>query len=219
MREAGAEWLDRLIERGFAIVPGPFAEPELDAVAASYDHFVGTGTPRYGSRSLRTTGLARVRSFDPVLTHPLLWVAAQRVVGADFRLSAYHTRSLIPGTDAPPLHRDVERGRDGWPLLGFILMVDAFSPENGATRYIAGSHREGNNGSEQTLACGAAGSLILFNGSVLHDHGANQSSNLRRSVQGAIIPRHATPAVVHADHLAPSDGEQLPSSLRYLFGL
>ena len=38
---------------------------------------------------------------------------------------------------------DVEHDSTDWPLLDFIFMVDAFTPDNGATRFIPGSHRWG----------------------------------------------------------------------------
>jgi ectoine hydroxylase-related dioxygenase (phytanoyl-CoA dioxygenase family) len=44
-------------------------------------------------------------------------------------------------------------------------------------------------------ACGAAGSLIVFDGSTWHGHGANATAGWRHSVQGAFIPRAAAPAV------------------------
>ena len=43
----------------------------------------------------------------------------------------------------------------------------------------------------QLLACGPAGSVIVYNGSVWHGHTANQTSEPRRSIQGAYIRRDA----------------------------
>ena len=214
-----AEALDRLTTRGFVVVPGPFRGSELPATAAAYDAFVAAGEPRTGSRSVRTGGLSATRYFDGILTYPLLIAAAEHVVGADFKLSAFHTRSLIPGTRAPRLHRDVEIGQDGWPLLGFIFMVDAFTPENGATRFVSGSHRGPSGASGCECACGSAGSLILFDGSALHDHGANDTPGCRRSIQGAMIPRNATSAVDHSQLVRAEDRDCLAPRLRYLFCL
>ena len=65
--------------------------------------------------------------------------------------------------------------------LVFILMVDEFRPENGATRFVPGSQRwttvpEGHDAElqadrdDQASACGPAGSLLIFNGSAWHGH-------------------------------------------------
>src|SRR5205807_826600 len=77
-------------------------------------------------------------------------------------------------------------GRDStdWRLLGFIPMIDAFTPENGATRFIPGSHHWGDpprdgpmqeHTAQLVSACGPAGSLLVFNGSTWHGQGINGS--------------------------------------------
>jgi ectoine hydroxylase-related dioxygenase (phytanoyl-CoA dioxygenase family) len=88
-------------------------------------------------------------------------------------------------------------------LVGCILMVDAFSAENGATRFVPGSHLQTrepgevmNNPKdthpEQVLACGPAGSIIIFNASVWHGYSANKSSTPRRSIAAHFAPQDAT---------------------------
>ena len=101
---------------------------------------------------------------------------------------------------AQELHVDVQRDSADWPLVGFILMVDEFRPDNGATRFVPGSHlwpgtpedvmpdrRAVHDG--QLLPCGPAGSLLIFNRSAWHGHTTNTSDMPRRSLQGAFIPR------------------------------
>ena len=46
---------------------------------------------------------------------------------------------------------------------------------------------------QQVLACGPAGSAIVYNGSVWHGHSANQTAEPRRSIQGAYVRRTAEP--------------------------
>ena len=75
-------------------------------------------------------------------------------------------------------------------MVGFILMIDAFTDENGATCFLKGSHgrdtlREANG--QVVKACGPAGSMIIYNGSVWHGHGANITGEPRRSIQGAFV--------------------------------
>jgi ectoine hydroxylase-related dioxygenase (phytanoyl-CoA dioxygenase family) len=92
-------------------------------------------------------------------------------------------------------------------------MIDEFRRDNGATRFIPGSHHwptvpdeleraQRWDNENQILACGSAGSMIVFNGSVWHGHTANSSDEPRRSIQGAYIRREA-----------PS-GENLPERMR-----
>jgi len=88
-------------------------------------------------------------------------------------------------------------------MVGFIFMVDEFRTDNGATRFVPGSHLWSVVPPElalgefkadypgQVLACGPAGSMIVFNGSVWHGHTVNRVNKPRRSIQGAYIRRGA----------------------------
>lgn len=71
-------------------------------------------------------------------------------------------------------------------------------PGIGALREAAESDHE-----RQVLACGPAGSVILYNGSVWHGHAANQTGESRRSIQGAYIRRHAESWVDQAARIRP----------------
>ena len=51
-----------------------------------------------------------------------------------------HARAVRPGVAAQALHVDFARDAAGWPMVGFILMVDGFRADNGATQFLSGSH-------------------------------------------------------------------------------
>lgn len=191
-----------LEEVGFVVLPGPFALDQLDMIANAYDAEIGAAVEdeiRVGSTSTRVVDFVnRGPLFDPLYVYPPLLDAAVRTVGPAIKLSSLHARTLLPGSAVLDIHVDVERGSPDWPLLGFIFMIDAFTPDNGATRFIAGSHRWSDSPRDVELteyapqlesACGPAGSLIVFNGSTWHGQGVNNSDRPRRSLQGAIIPR------------------------------
>ena len=146
------------------------------------------------------------------------------------RYSSLHARTLRPHTPEQELHTDVRRDSADWPLLGFILMVDDFRPDNGATRWVPGSHRWSGTPEdsisdvraehdEQVLACGSAGSLLVFNGSTWHGHSANSSSGQRRSLQGAFIPRDGRASTNFAARMQPETRARLGPLGRYLLAL
>jgi ectoine hydroxylase-related dioxygenase (phytanoyl-CoA dioxygenase family) len=187
---------------GFAVISGPFPAERFSVVAHAYDAAVGAAAEtdvRVGSTSTRVTDFVnRGPVFDSFYVYPPLLDAAARFVGHPFKLSSFHARTLHAGADELDIHVDVERDSRDWPLLGFILMVDAFSSRNGATRFLPGSHRWTTSPRSARLqdyaaalesACGPAGSLLVFNGSTWHGQGINESGQPRRSLQGAFIPR------------------------------
>ena len=124
---------------------------------------------RIGSTSTKVNDFVnRGAEFDDLYVFPPLLEACCRVIGRPFKLSSLHARTLRPGSPAQELHVDVRRDSADWPLLGFILMVDEFRPDNGATRFVPGSHRWSGTPEDtlsdlraehdgQVLACGKAG--------------------------------------------------------------
>src|SRR5262245_23323942 len=191
---------------GFVVIPSPIAPDRLAHLAAAYEAAVASASPddvKVGSTSTRVRDFVnRGPEFDELYTHQPILEACRRIIGRPFRLSTMHARTVRARSKAQTLHVDFERDREGWPMIGFIFMVDEFRRDNGATRFIPGSHhwpivpdeperdqRWDNN--NQIVACGAAGSMIVFNGSVWHGHTANSSDEPRRSIQGAYIRREA----------------------------
>ncbi len=159
---------------------------------------------RVGSTSTKVVDFVnRGTDWGDIYVFPPLLEACCRVIGRPFKLSSFLGRTLRPHTAAQELHVDVRRESPDWPLLGFILMIDEFRPDNGATRFVPGSHRWSSNPEDaipdprskhhdQVFACGPPGSLIVFNGSTWHGHSENTSNGPRRSLQGAFVPRSRT---------------------------
>ena len=215
----------QLDDSGFVVMPGPCGT----RLSEAYDRAVATADP--ADVSIRSS--TRVNDFvnrgpelDGLYIYPSLLAACCRIIGRPFKLSTMHARTLEPGAPVQPLHVDVKHGADGWPLVGFIVMVDEFHAENGATRFVPGSHllshepgepmkdREG-----QVLACGPAGSFLVFHGSAWHGHTANRSARPRRSIQGAFIPREARAAVDHASRIRPETYQRIGDLAKYLLDI
>jgi len=193
-----------LDEIGFAIISGPVPAVDLPQLTAAYDAAV-TSAPsddvRVGSSTTRVSDLVnRGLEFDRLYVHPPVLKACCHIMGEPFRLSTMLARTLRPNLPAQDLHVDFARDTHGWTMVGFIFMVDEFRSDNGATRFVPGSHYRSDTPQKrvgdlkadypgQILACGPAGSMIVFNGSIWHGHGANRSDEPRRSIQGAYIRR------------------------------
>ena len=223
-----------LLEHGFVVIPGPVRPAEMPRLADAYDAAVAAAAPEDVSIGRTTTRVHdlvnRGPAFDRLYVYPPVLEACVRTIGRPFKLGSLLARTLRPGAPSQALHVDFPGDGDGWPMVGFILMVDAFRPDNGATRFVPGSHRrpatQGGAGcglqadhEGQVLACGPAGSVIVYNGSVWHGHAANRSSERRRSIQGAYIRRDAKPTVDLAGRMRPETYSRLGPVARYLLEL
>jgi hypothetical protein len=214
-----------LQERGFVVVPGPVPAERMEPLASAYAAAEAAATGddiKIGSSSTRVSDFVnRGAEFDDLYTFPPLLEACRRVIDRPFKLSSLHSRTLRPGSSVEALHVDVRRHSADWPLLGFILMIDEFRPDNGATRFVPGSHRWTGTPQDdgQVLACGNAGSLLIFNGSAWHGHTANTSCMPRRSLQGAFIPRDGCAATDFAARMAPETRARLGSVARHVLAL
>jgi Phytanoyl-CoA dioxygenase (PhyH) len=203
--ESNCQELD---EVGFTIIPGPVPVDDLAQLASAYDAAVSgaiSDDVKVGSSTTRVRDFVnRGPKFDGLYLHPPVLKACCHIIDEPFRLSTMHARTLRPRLPAQDLHVDYERDSRGWTMVGFIFMIDEFRSDNGATRFVPGSHlwsdvpqallgdrdRQADYPG-QVLACGPAGSMMLFNGSVWHGHTVNHSNKHRRSVQGAYIRRDA----------------------------
>ena len=223
-----------LDERGFVVMPGPVHSAEMERLAGAYDAAIASATVdelKTGSTTTRVSDFVnRGADFDALYIFPPLLAACLRVIGRPFKLSSLHARTLRPRTAAQGLHVDVRSNSRDWPLAGFILMIDAFRPDNGATRFVPGSHQRLSGPEDtlsdrqsdhdgQVLACGPAGSLVVFNGSTWHEHSANTSDTPRRSIQGAFIPRDGHAATDFAGRMHPETRTRLSPLARYVLAI
>jgi len=199
-----AKALQELREVGFVVIPGPVPPGELAQLAAVYDSEVETANPEdlsVGSTTIRVNDFVnRGPEFDEIYIYKPVLEACCYIIDRPFKLRTMISRTVPPHAYAQEIHADFKRAPDGYPMIGFIFMVDEFRPDNGATRFIPGSHKwpsvpdhlikytlGGYEG--EVPAYGLAGSMIVFNGSVWHGHSANLSDAPRRSIQGAFIRR------------------------------
>lgn len=223
-----------LDERGFVVLPGPVPPGQMERLAGAYDAAVASAAGedvKIGSTTTRVNDFVnRGTEFDSLYVFRPLLAACCHVIGRPFKLSSLHARTLRPRTPGQELHVDVRRSSADWPLVGFILMIDAFRPDNGATCFVPGSHRwpggpEGlmadrrGEHDGQVLACGPAGSMLIFNGSAWHSHTANTSEQPRRSLQGAFIPRDGCAGTDFSARMGPETRARLGPLAQYVLAL
>ncbi len=229
-----ADAADQLREVGFVVIAGPVATDRMARLAAAYDAAMECGNApdlRVGSSGTRLFELVnRGCEFDDVYIYPPLLEACYQVMGEPFKLSSTLARTLHPHSAAQDLHVDIKRDSEDLPMVGFILMIDEFRPDNGATRLVPGSHRWPKVPEDDTqdlkadhkgqvLALGPAGSLLIFNGSIWHGHTPNDSNESRRSIQGYFVRRTARSGIALSTRMQPETLARIGPLARYVLAL
>jgi hypothetical protein len=219
---------------GFVSIPGPLSGDQFDNLAEAYDKVMAEACGpdlKVGSSTTRMSDLLSFNSvFDEVFLYPPLLGACSHLIGEPFKLSSLLARTVRPGTPAQELHADLSRTSEDAPLFGFILSLDAFREDNGATRFVPGSHqwpdlpadrlpdlRAAHPG--QILALMEPGTMILFNAAIWHGHTANVTEKPRRSIQGYFVRRSAAQGFCFRSRLAEQVQARMSSLARYLLAL
>jgi hypothetical protein len=224
----------KLLEEGFVVIPGPFLPKQLHNLAAAYDIIMQSDTGpdfKIASTTTRLNDMVnRGPAFDQLYLHFPLLEVCRYVIGAPFKLSSLLGRTLRAGSSGQQLHSDLPRDSPDAPMVGFILMIDTFEPDNGATQFIPTSqnwpdvpsdHPAGSGPiyAERVLACGQAGSIIIFNASIWHGDTANSTTNPRRSIQGYFVKRGARSGTNFSSPMSLETFDRIGPLARYLLSV
>jgi hypothetical protein len=171
--------------------------------------------------------------FRRVICHPDLLEAAQAVLGPDFKLGSLNYRGADPCSDsAQPLHCDMGMAPDAYgnAVFNSIWLLDDFTTENGATRYVPGSHRSGKlpqavlgdlraRHPGERLVLAAAGDVILMNAHLWHGGTANRSDAPRRSLHAFFVRGDLPQQQYQKRLLRPETQAGLSAELRRILAL
>jgi ectoine hydroxylase-related dioxygenase (phytanoyl-CoA dioxygenase family) len=219
---------------GFVVIPGPIASDGLPYLAAAYNSAIASASSNDVGVGRTTTRVHdfvnRGSEFDELYIYRPVLEACCHIIKQPFKLSSMLARTVRPHSSAQALHADFERDADGWTMVGFIFMVDEFRRDNGATRFIPGSHNWSTVPDElrrdspaddenQIVACGAAGSIIVYNGAIWHGHTANSSDEPRRSIQGAYIRREARSGIDWPERMRPETLSRISLLAKYVLAV
>ncbi len=190
-------WTERLLEDGYAIVPGaadPATMRRIDEdfgdawrrTPFSKGNFFGTRTIRFGRLLLRSPLMAGLAQ------HELIRGIAERILRPwceSIQLNLTQAIAVHPGAPEQLPHRD----QDMWDgpkgeveyMVNVIWPLTRFTGDNGATLLWRASNRREKNAyladTEKVAAEMPVGSALIFLGSTLHGQGANLSREVRKA--------------------------------------
>lgn len=188
IEEHGGVVIDQLLERETLDRLYGELSPYLDACAEGRNAFAGFKTKRVGAL------IARSPACRELALHPLVDRAAAQYLEPwceSHQLHFTQAVSIGRGEGEQVLHRD--RGVWGPTLnrsvetqFSTIWALTEFTRSNGATQFVPGSHRWDKDRvptvDEIRHAEMAAGSVLLYNGTVLHGGGRNETDDARTGV-------------------------------------
>lgn len=163
------------------------------------------------------------------LSHPRVLAAIWHVIGGELHLSSLNGRSAPPGHGNQALHCDIQAGYEGreFRACNSVWMLDDFTPENGATRVVPGTHRLATMPRDlvedpsaphpdQVLALGNAGSVLVFNAHTWHGGTINRSARERRALHSFWVARSVDQQTNQRRWLSAETVERLSPALRFL---
>ena len=132
--------------------------------------------------------------FFPLLDHPKILPILEAILGKNLILGSLNARIARPDDGEQGFHTDI-----GVELLNLVSpvmcntvwMLDDFSPRNGSTRIVPGSHKSGMAGPPTDFkvqhvfqVTAKAGSVLVFNGQCWHAGGNNHTEVNRYALFG-----------------------------------
>ncbi len=225
----------RMLAQGWALFPGVVPARELerlrrDVLASVADCGRRQVDGRVGEAPDGTAhhAVGQYDSFDEFLDHGWLEEHIDGFFGgAPFILHAFNPATVAPACSSylHRIHRDVRTHAGGFRMLvNMLVMVDAFSLENGATYVLSGSHHEAEAPDEARFwreadrLVGPAGSIVLFDSNLWHAAGANQSNAPRAALTLSYSRAFIKQQMDYPRFLGPAYGQALSPRMRQRLG-
>jgi len=190
----------QLDDCGYLALPGLMGPELLREVRARIEELFAQEGAAAGSEFKQEPHARRLANlvnkgevFERVILTPKLLECMEHVLGPGLKLSSLNVRVADPHSDcAQPWHADSGAIADerGYWVCNSVWMLDDFTPENGATRMLPGSHKwrrlpppESNDSLPgEQLVLGEAGTVVVMNAHMWHGATGNRTAAPRRAM-------------------------------------
>lgn len=177
---------------GFLLLRGAVPEAWRDALCAAFDAGVGAGDQWAAPRGAGWRHA--LVDLDPTVQRtcrlPQLLAAAAQMLRGPFFLSQVEGREPLRDGGHQPLHRDGA----GMKAVAALVFLDAYGPDNGATRVVPRPLDPGQfdqavpDEALSLITAGEAGDILVFDADLPHGATCNHSGARRRSLLLSFIP-------------------------------
>ncbi len=234
-----------LDEEGYLPLPGILKPAQVQSLKSRLQDLDEEEGEDAGKEVHQEDGTARLANlvnkdplFDLIWTNPRLLAAMSHVLDGDLKLSSLNARASLPGHGLQALHCDgsptnpdfaplSENGRKRFLGCNSIWLLSDFTPENGATRLVPGSHRSGLDPRQdlddpqaphpdEMLVLGKAGTVFVFNAFTWHGGTLNRSDSPRHALH-CYFCRRGLPQQTDQQHfLRPETAARLSEAQRVI---
>lgn len=166
-------------------------------------------------------------SLDEFLEQRFLHEYVERFFSGPCILHAFNPVTIPSGRRnyVHRIHKDVRTHTGAFRMvLNMLVMVDAFTLENGATYILSGSHHDPAPPSEEFFyehaerIVGPTGSIVLFDANTWHSAGENTSGRTRTAMTLSFSRPFVKPQMDYARFVGLDRGAQLSEHMRQLLG-
>ena len=220
-----------LDSEGYVLLPNILSATQIASICRAMDAvYAAEGTGQKNGSAESSYMQNKTAGLDICFTHPRVLAAICHVLDGCIKSFGVHGRPHPSGGEQQALHVDYNGPAphaDRYAVCNSLWMLTEFTPENGATRVIPGTHRSGQDPKEaledpssdhprQKLLLGAAGTVVVFNSHIWHGTTRNRSASSRPSLT-SFFCRRDDPHMVFSSALSPAAARRLPPAARCLF--
>jgi ectoine hydroxylase-related dioxygenase (phytanoyl-CoA dioxygenase family) len=233
---AEKEALDR---DGYVLLPGILSPEQVDALRRRQAELLAAEGENAGKEVHQETGTDRLSDlinkgeiFHIVLQEPRVLAAVAHVLRSDFKLSSLNARNALPGQGLQGLHPDWNGpvGPDEYQVCNSLWLLDDFTPDNGATRVVPGSHRSGKTPGDEmddpkaphpreVVLQARAGDVVVVNSHTWHGGTTNRTNGPRRVMHGYFCRRDQAQQLDQQKYLRPETRARLSPAALHLLGV
>jgi ectoine hydroxylase-related dioxygenase (phytanoyl-CoA dioxygenase family) len=235
-----AEQRQQLEERGYVVLNGFMNPGMLEGLRVRVEQLFEAEGENAGSEFRQEAGTRRLANlvdkgelFREMVAMPEVLEYVEAVIGPEFKLSSLNARSANPQSESDqPLHADMGGIADerGYWVCNTIWLLDDFTPDNGATRIVPGTHLLRKLPQEaltdiyaphedQELVLGKAGTVVVMNSHAWHGGTANRTDAPRRALHGFYCRSDKPQQQYQKQVLRPETQRNLTSALRKILAL
>jgi len=225
-----------LDQNGYLPLPNILTPEQVAGLKKRYDELVEEEGSEAGKEVHQEEGTNRLadlvnkdEQFEVCFTHPKVLAAIKHVLGSNFKLSSLNGRASLPGQGLQGIHADWANGVEpgDYYVCNSIWLLNDFSPENGATRVVPGSHKSRQHPRDvledpkapvpnEVIINEKAGTVVVFNAHTWHGGTLNRSTEPRYGLHSYFCRRDQKQQLVQKDYIRPETYNRLSEAKRLI---